>query len=99
MSPLRGRGLAEAWPQLPAIERERFAAELGRCAAALHAMDIAPLADLPPRWDEFIAAQRDSAVRGTARAAWSRDGSSRFPPSSRPGCRRPRADGRCCTPS
>ena len=63
MSQLRGPRLVDAWPSLSAAERDRAADDLGAAIAALHAIDIAPLADLPPRWEEFLAAQRGSAVQ------------------------------------
>lgn len=62
MSQLRGPRLVDAWPSLSAAERDRAADDLGAAIAALHAIDTGPLADLPPRWDEFLAAQRASAV-------------------------------------
>lgn len=63
MSQLHGTRLVDAWPSLSATERDRAADELGAAIAALHAIDTGPLADLPPRWDEFLAAQRASAVQ------------------------------------
>jgi len=63
MSQLRGPRLVDAWPSLSAAERDRAADDLGAAIAALHTIDIEPLADLPPRWDEFLAAQRASAVQ------------------------------------
>ena len=62
MSQLQGRRLVDLWPELSLADRDRFACELGHAVAALHAIDIAPLAGLPPRWETFIAEQRDSAV-------------------------------------
>jgi hygromycin-B 7''-O-kinase len=61
MSQLRGERLVDAWPSLTLAERDRVADTLGETIAALHAIDTAPLADLPPPWDDFIAAQRLSA--------------------------------------
>ena len=62
MSQLRGIRLVDAWPQLSGVDRDGLADALGECVAALHAVDVAPLADLEPHWDDFIAAQRASAV-------------------------------------
>jgi hygromycin-B 7''-O-kinase len=62
MSQLRGQRLVDAWPALTLSERDGIADTLGEAIAALHAIDTAPLAGLPPRWDDFIAAQRDSAA-------------------------------------
>lgn len=66
MSQLRGERLVDAWPALSLSERDRIADTLGETIAALHALDTAPLAGLPPRWDDFITEQRASA---TARQA------------------------------
>ncbi len=62
MSQLRGRRLVEAWPELLPRERDRAADDLGHALAALHRLDTAPLAGLPPQWDGFVLAQRASAV-------------------------------------
>lgn len=63
MSQLPGRRLVEAWPELPADDRERIVEQVGHALAALHALDTAPLAELPgPRWPDFIARQRAEAV-------------------------------------
>jgi hygromycin-B 7''-O-kinase len=62
MSQLRGRRLVDAWPTLSPDARERLADTLGHTLAALHAIDTAPLADLPPRWDAFVAEQVATAV-------------------------------------
>jgi hygromycin-B 7''-O-kinase len=63
MSQLRGRRLVDAWPALSARERDRLAHRLGEAVAALHAIDTTALADLMPRWDEFLPAQRASAAQ------------------------------------
>ncbi len=63
MSQLRGRRLLDVWPELSTAERDRFADELGQAVATLHALDTAAIADFAPRWDEFVPAQRDSAVQ------------------------------------
>jgi hygromycin-B 7''-O-kinase len=62
MSQLRGARWVEAWPRIPPRDRDGLADELGRCVRALHAIDIAPLADLRPQWLGFVDAQRDTAV-------------------------------------
>ncbi len=61
MSQLEGQRLVDAWPALTLSERDRIADTLGEAIAALHAIDTAPLHDLPPRWDGFVAAQGNSA--------------------------------------
>jgi hygromycin-B 7''-O-kinase len=63
MSQLRGRRLVDAWPALPEADRDRLADTLGQALAALHAVDTAPLADLPPQWDTFVAEQLASAAQ------------------------------------
>jgi hygromycin-B 7''-O-kinase len=67
MSQLRGQRLVDAWPALALSERDRIADTLGEAIAALHAIDTTPLAGLPPRWEEFIAAQHASAAERQAR--------------------------------
>ncbi len=67
MSQLHGQRLVDAWPALTGRERDRIADTLGAAIATLHAVDIAPLAGLPPDWDAFFAAQAASAVE---RQAW-----------------------------
>ena len=62
MSRLRGHRLVDGWPELSSAARDRIADELGTAVAALHAIDIAPLADFTPRWDAFLPAQRAGAI-------------------------------------
>jgi hygromycin-B 7''-O-kinase len=63
MSQLHGTRLVDAWPTLSPAARDRVADKLGESLAALHAIDAAPLADLAPCWDEFIASQSATAVQ------------------------------------
>jgi hygromycin-B 7''-O-kinase len=63
MSRLPGRRLVEAWPTLAARDRDRITGETGAALAALHALDIEPVATLPPDWNSFVVAQRHSAVQ------------------------------------
>jgi hygromycin-B 7''-O-kinase len=63
MSQLHGDRLVHAWTALTAAERDRIADTLGETVAALHAIDVAPLADLEPPWNRFAAAQRASAAQ------------------------------------
>jgi hygromycin-B 7''-O-kinase len=62
MSRLPGRRLVEAWSTLDVRDRNRVADETGAALAALHGLDIAPVAALAPDWNAFAAAQRRSAV-------------------------------------
>jgi hygromycin-B 7''-O-kinase len=63
MSQLHGTRLVDAWPTLSQAARDRLADTLGASLADLHALDTTPLADLPPRWDTFIAEQAASATQ------------------------------------
>ena len=62
MSHLAGRRLVEAWSDLTAADRDGVADALGDTVAALHALDVAALQDLPPDWNTFVAGQRRNAV-------------------------------------
>jgi hygromycin-B 7''-O-kinase len=63
MSQLPGRRLVQAWAGLRPADREGVVEQVGAALAALHAIDPAPLADLPgPVWPAFVAAQRTSAA-------------------------------------
>lgn len=62
MSRLHGHRLVDVWTQLSARQHRQLAGAVGEATAALHALDSAPLRDLPPSWAAFIAAQRVSAV-------------------------------------
>jgi hygromycin-B 7''-O-kinase len=63
MTQLPGERLVDAWPRLTPADRDRLAEDFGATVAALHAIDTAPLAGLPPAWDNFIAAQRATAAQ------------------------------------
>lgn len=62
MSRIVGEPLTSAWSRLAPADRERVAAQLGEGVRVLHGLDTTPLADLPPHWPDFIAAQRASAT-------------------------------------
>ncbi|WP_406376435.1 aminoglycoside phosphotransferase family protein [Streptomyces sp. NBC_00647] len=64
MSQLTGQGLAESWPRVPGVDRERLASEVGEALGALHALDTEPLRDVlgPPSWSAFLAEQCGTAV-------------------------------------
>jgi hygromycin-B 7''-O-kinase len=64
MTRLAGQRLVDAWPTLAEAERDRLAADIGTGLAAMHALNVETLADLPPpRWREFFPAQRASAAQ------------------------------------
>ena len=62
MTRLAGRSMVEAWPALSSAERDRLADTLGQAVAALHAIDIGPMAGFTPVWEAFLPAQRASAA-------------------------------------
>lgn len=62
MTRLRGRRLVEAWTDLDGRGRERVAEQTGAALGALHALDGTALRAIEPDWDDFVAAQRASAV-------------------------------------
>ncbi len=62
MTQLEGRLLSEAWPEIPAVDRDRFAGELGETMATLHSIDTSSLDLLQCDWSAFVEEQRDSAV-------------------------------------
>lgn len=57
MTRLRGVLLESVWPSLDRAARVQLLREVGRVMAAAHALDAAPLQDLPPPWDGFVRAQ------------------------------------------
>lgn len=62
MSQMPGERLVDAWPRLPQADRDQLADTFGATVAALHAVDITPLTDLPPPWATFIATQHTTAA-------------------------------------
>jgi hygromycin-B 7''-O-kinase len=62
MTQLEGRLLSDAWPDIPAADRDRFGVELGETLAALHGIDTSPLDRLKVDWPAFLQRQRDTAV-------------------------------------
>lgn len=63
MSRLAGMPWADTGAAVVARDRDRLAGDLGEALAALHAIDTAALADLPPpHWPSFVVGQRASAV-------------------------------------
>jgi hygromycin-B 7''-O-kinase len=53
-----GDSLEAVWPRLARDEREAVLAQLGDVMAAAHAQPVAELEQLPPRWADFVTAQR-----------------------------------------
>ena len=62
MTQLEGRLLADAWPDIPTADRDRFAAELGETVAALHGIDTSALDRLQVDWPAFVHRQRETAL-------------------------------------
>jgi hygromycin-B 7''-O-kinase len=64
MSQLTGQGLADSWPSVPGVDRERLASEVGETLGALHALDTEPLRGVlgPPSWSAFLTQQCGTAV-------------------------------------
>ena len=62
MSQLQGETLVGAWPTLSERERDAVAEQLGTSLASLHAIDSRALGDFTPQWQQFLPAQRASAV-------------------------------------
>jgi hygromycin-B 7''-O-kinase len=47
----------EVWPSLPEAQRERLLRRIGETIAAVQAVPLGPLANLEPRWRDFMQAQ------------------------------------------
>jgi hygromycin-B 7''-O-kinase len=64
MERLRGRSLAEAWPEIPSARHEAIAEEVGAATAALHAIEIDSVGIRVPRpdWRAFVTEQRAQCV-------------------------------------
>ena len=48
---------SEVWPTLPEAQRERVLRQIGETVAAVQRAPLGPLAELEPRWSEFMRAQ------------------------------------------
>ncbi|MCK1385983.1 aminoglycoside 3'-phosphotransferase/choline kinase family protein [Bradyrhizobium sp. 21] len=48
---------AEVWPQLPEDQKERVLRQIGETIAAVQRAPLGPLAQIQPRWDDFMGAQ------------------------------------------
>ena len=62
MGAIDGAPLATVWDSIDRSARTRLCRELGAVISELHSLDPAPLADLPPQWEPWIAEQRTGAV-------------------------------------
>lgn len=63
MTQLAGEPLTATWPAMSEAERCALLHELGALAAEVHALPVAEVAALAPRWDDFIARQRERCVQ------------------------------------
>ncbi|KPI01949.1 aminoglycoside phosphotransferase [Actinobacteria bacterium OK074] len=65
MSRLPGTSLAQAWPRIAPLDRDRLISQAGEVLAALHELDHKPLGTTvgPPDWGRFLQRQREDAVR------------------------------------
>lgn len=48
---------SEVWPSLPETQKERVLRQIGETIAAVQRAPLGPLAQIEPRWDEFIRKQ------------------------------------------
>ena len=62
MGVIDGVPLATVWDDLDRSTQLRICEDLGRVIGDLHALDFAPVADLTPIWEPWIAEQRAGAV-------------------------------------
>lgn len=54
---LAGRLGSEVWPQLAEAQKERVLRQIGETIAAVQRAPLGPLAEIEPRWDEFMRRQ------------------------------------------
>ncbi len=62
MTQMAGEPLTSTWPVMNEAERCALLHELGALAAEVHALPVGEVAALAPRWDDFIARQRERCV-------------------------------------
>lgn len=48
---------SEVWPQLPEVQKERVLRQIGETIASVQRAPLGPLAQIQPRWDDFMRAQ------------------------------------------
>ncbi|WP_456619531.1 MULTISPECIES: aminoglycoside phosphotransferase family protein [unclassified Bradyrhizobium] len=48
---------SDAWPSLPEAQKERLLRQIGETIAAVQRAPLGPLAQIEPRWDDFMRAQ------------------------------------------
>lgn len=62
MTQMHGEPLTASWPAMGEAERCALLHELGALASEVHALPVGTLAALAPRWDDFVARQRERCV-------------------------------------
>jgi len=62
MTQLSGEPLSASWPVLAEAQRLELLRSLGQLAAEVHALPVRDVADLAPRWPDFIATQRQRCI-------------------------------------
>jgi hygromycin-B 7''-O-kinase len=58
---------SEVWPSLPEAQKERVLRQIGETIAAVQRAPLGPLAQIEPRWDEFMRAQMQGCKARHAR--------------------------------
>ncbi|PDT67341.1 phosphotransferase [Bradyrhizobium ottawaense] len=48
---------SEVWPHLPEAQKERLLRQIGETIASVQRVPLGPLANIEPRWDDFMRAQ------------------------------------------
>lgn len=67
MTQLPGRTLDAVWPALDEAAKQRVLQAIGRTAAEVHALPVAPVAALAPAWPDFLARQRERCAERQCR--------------------------------
>jgi hygromycin-B 7''-O-kinase len=62
MTQMAGEPLTATWPAMSEPERCALLRELGALAAEVHALPVGPVAALAPRWEGFVARQRERCL-------------------------------------
>lgn len=63
MTQMAGEPLTVTWPAMTEPERCALLRELGALAAEVHALPVGEVAALAPRWEDFVARQRERCAQ------------------------------------
>ncbi|MBI5719743.1 MAG: phosphotransferase [Burkholderiales bacterium] len=63
MTQMAGEPLTATWPAMSEAERCALLRELGALATEVHALPVGEVAALAPRWEDFVARQRERCVQ------------------------------------